>query len=360
MRKLVFCAAVALLAGCGSDEEEGAGTPRVTLPPPDAPWPTLSEWQLFDAAGAPAPRVVPYEVVSPLWSDATHKQRFVHIPEGSSIGYQPEELWEFPEGTVLVKTFGYLNDLRDPSLGERLLETRLLVRQAGGWTPHTYVWDDAGGEAVRTVAGKDIPVSFVDAAGEKQQLDYSVPNTNMCQECHGVGALLDTLGGRTRQLNRERDYGKGAENQIDHLAALGWLDVTPPAASERQTLLDPAGGGSVAERTRSYFDANCAHCHAEGRAAASSGLWLDWPKTAPGNSPVTFGVCKTPTSAGGGTCGLTYDVVPGKPGESILMCRIASREAQVQMPPLATKRVDEQGVKLVGEWIASLGEPPCQ
>lgn len=359
MRRLLLSTLLVSLSGCGSDGDAGSSKQlQVTPPPEGAPWQSLAEWHLFDGAGKPAERVVPYEVVSPLWSDATEKHRFLYVPEGKVIGYQPQDIWKFPVGAVLVKTFGYLNDARDPGLGERLLETQLLVRESADWTAHTYVYDDAGTEAVRTLAGADIPVSFVDAAGKSHSLDYAVPNTNLCQECHGLGSQLDTLGGRTRQLNRSHDYGKGAVNQLDHLASLGFFDQAPPA--ERETLSDPAGSGGVTERTRSYFDANCAHCHAEGRIAASSGLLLDWAKTGPGNAPATYGVCKTPTSAGGGTCGLTHDVVPGKPGESILMCRIASRTQPVQMPPVATQLVDEQAVKLIGDWITSLSDPPCQ
>jgi len=361
MKKLAALLVPFLLLGCGGDDgASGSAAGGVTPPPAGAPWETLAEWHLFDEGGKPADRVVPYEVVSPLWSDGTTKRRYVYLPKGASIGYQGEEVWSFPVGAVLVKSFSYLLDASDASLGERPLEVRLLVHEPDGWVPHTYAYPDASGAAVRTVAGKDIPVSFVDAAGKQHDLDYGVPNTNLCSECHGVGAKLDTLGGRTRQLNRDHDYGDGETNQIDHFAALGWLDAAPPPAASRQTLVDPAGSGSTSERARSYLDANCAHCHAEGRVASSSGLLLDWAKTAPGNPASTFGVCKTPTSAGGGTCGLTYDIVPGKPQESVLMCRIASRTGQVQMPPIATQLVDDAGVKLIGEWIQSLSDPPCQ
>lgn len=352
MEKLGFVLALVLLTGCSGGDGGGASAERpVTLPPEGAPFETLAEWHLFDGEQQPNERVVPYDVVSPLWSDATNKHRFLFVPEGATIGYQPEAVWQLPVGAVLVKTFAY---------GERLLETRLLVHESGGWAPHTYVWDEAGKTAVRMVAGKDIPVTFVDAGGKTIEHVYGVPNLNLCKECHGIDAV-ETLGGRTRQLNRSFDYGKGPENQIDHFASLGWLDITPPPAAERETLVDPAAqAGDLGARARSYLEANCAHCHAEGRGASSSGLLLDWAKTAAGNPAATFGVCKTPTSAGGGTCGLTYDIVPGKPEESVLMCRIASRVGQIQMPPIATKLVDDAGVALLGEWIQSLKGPPCQ
>jgi len=351
-----------LLLGCGNDDtgSSGPGKTRVTPAPPGAPYSELSEWHLFDSNGKPAERVVPYEVVSPLWSDATSKYRYLFVPEGTSIGYDDHGVWKFPVGTVLVKTFAYAVDARDASSGERLLETRLLVHDPDGWAPYTYVYLADESKAVRSSAGANIPVSFIDSAGTSHDVVYSVPNTNMCRECHGLGATLDTLGGRTRQLNRDHDYGKGPENQIDHLAALGLFDATPPAAAERETLAVPSGSAPVGERARAYLDANCAHCHSEGRIASSSGLLLNFEKTGAETASASFGVCKTPTSAGGGTCGLVYDIVPGKPQESILMCRIASREPKVQMPPLGTQLVDDAGVKLLGEWIQSLGDPPCK
>jgi hypothetical protein len=66
-----------------------------------------------------------------------------------------------------------------------------------------------------------------------------------------------------------------------------------------------------------------------------------------------------PTSAGGATCGLTYDVVPGDPDASIMVCRLASEESEVRMPPLATKLVHVEGVELVRAWIEELEGEPC-
>src|SRR5690606_9958078 len=94
-----------LLAACGSDEA-----------PPSLD--TLDGWGLFADAPSqvPAARVVPYDVIAPLYSDYTFKRRFVTIPEGTTIGYEDTDLWKFPVGTILVKTFSYLHDERDPSL----------------------------------------------------------------------------------------------------------------------------------------------------------------------------------------------------------------------------------------------------
>ena len=136
-------------------------------------------------------------------------------------------------------------------------------------------------------------MSWIDAAGQTQSLDYGVPNTNQCAECHGEGAP-NTLGGKTRHLDLDFDYGKGPVNQIDHLHQLGFFSETPPPAAQRERLVDPFGNAPLPERARSYLDANCAHCHSKEAAASQSGLLLDWFETGSGSDPGDWGVCKTP------------------------------------------------------------------
>lgn len=363
MRFSLLCvAACVVLPACGGDDDDGGssnGPSAVTPAPPGEPWDTLEEWHLFDDGKAQAPndRVEAYDVISPLWSDAALKYRFLHVPEGSTIGYENEARWKLPVGTILVKTFAFPVDARDPALGRRLIETRLLVHEPNAWVPHTYIWNDEQTSAQRQAAGATVSVSYIGSDGAQKSQEYGIPNTNQCHECHGAGDALDTLGGRTRQLDRDHEYATGTENQIDHLAALGWLDSTPPA--QRDKLVDPAGSAPLDERARSYLDANCGHCHTSGGGAAQSGTLFAWTDTVATADPKTYGVCKVPTSAGGATCGLTHDIVPGKPEESVLICRMSSRESKVQMPPLATRIVDGQGLALIGEWIASLTLPAC-
>ena len=69
------------------------------------------------------------------------------LPEGGKIEFSADGDWEFPDGTILVKTFYFDHDRRDPEAGARILETRLLVRGAGAWKGYTYVWNDEQTEA---------------------------------------------------------------------------------------------------------------------------------------------------------------------------------------------------------------------
>src|SRR6185436_9179905 len=89
--------------------------------------------------------------------------------------------------------------------------------------------------------------------------------------------------------------------------------------------------------------------------ASSSGLWLDWASTGPTAPTNHWGYCKDrPSAAGGGTCGLLFDIVPGKPNESILICRTASTLPKEKMPTIGRNLVHTEGVQLLSDWIASL------
>jgi len=351
------------LLGCVS---EGPPSPAPITPTPapfGAPYGSLDAWHLFTDARAqePAEGVLPYDVIAPLFADYALKRRFLWVPPGEKIGWNDTERWDVPVGSIFVKTFSYPVDARDASKGERLLETRLLVHEDMGWVGHTYVWDAAQQAAARKVVGDTIDAAWIDEKGAAATNAYAVPNTNVCQECHGTNGKTAPLGNRARQWAREHDYGNGAEDQIDHLAALGLLDAAPPPLSMRQKLVDPSGTGDVTERGRAYLDANCSHCHGVVGLAKGTAFWLDYDHTDPikGN-PTDWGVCKVPASAGGGTCGLGFDVVPGHSDQSIVPCRVGSTEPKVAMPPVGHNLIDAEGVALLKAWIDAMPPKLCQ
>ena len=132
-----------------------------------------------------------------------------------------------------------------------------------------------------------------------------------------------------------------------------------PGPASRPALVDPYGTQDLGLRVRAYWDGNCGHCHNAGGYAASYGLLLDYPSTAPTEPPVNWGKCKFPTSASN-TCGDVYDVVPGDPDTSIMACRVASTDPDVRMPPLGMQLVNQEGLDLIRAWIASLPPETCQ
>jgi uncharacterized repeat protein (TIGR03806 family) len=327
-----------LLAGCG-----GAAEPsEPARPAPDR----LSRWGLFagdPALQQPAPGVVPYQVIAPLFSDHARKHRFLRLPAGSQVGYSAEGRWTFPEGTVAVKTFAVPAD----GGGERLVETRLLVREATGWEPYVYLWNAEQREAVRLLPGKRVPVSFTDENGDRQAFDYVVPNVNQCERCHATDGEVDLLGPRTRQLDRD--------GQLEQMEALGWFAQPLPPPEERVRLVDPAGDAPLEQRARAYLEANCAHCHSGAGAAEASGLRLGV------NDPTgrSLGLCRLPGSAGD-TGGRKLDIVPGDPDASVMIYRMESDRPGVKMPELPSVLVDHRGVELIRAWIAAMEPKGCK
>ena len=186
---------------------------------------------------------------------------------------------DFPVGTTLVKTFAYPADFRRPSEKVRYLETRLLIRQAQGWTALAYVWNEAQDEARLKRAGTRLDISFVDAHGQPRRIDYAVPNANQCKECHSLSGELAPIGPKARNLNGDFAYSAGTENQLAHWARTGLLSGAPPPSQAPRTAAwdDPAA--PLADRARAYLDANCGHCHNAAGMASNSGLNLDLEET---------------------------------------------------------------------------------
>ncbi|HJL16230.1 MAG TPA: SO2930 family diheme c-type cytochrome [Sandaracinaceae bacterium LLY-WYZ-13_1] len=344
-RDVCFVALAAVLAGSCANEGEAPEN--------------LSSWGLFEDGATQTPRegVLPYEIVSPLFSDYATKHRFIQLPEGGQIAYTADGDWEYPVGTVLVKTFGFSNDLRDPSAGERIIETRLLVLEETGWEPYVYLWNEDATEAVHTPTGARVDVEWIHHDGEVRSIEYRVPNEIQCANCHGGAEPTSPIGPRAEQLDMAYDYGDGPENQLEHMASLGWFANAVPPAADRAPLAAPDDeAADLDARARAYLDANCAHCHQDGGAAGQSGLWLNAHVT----EPLQLGICKRPVAAGAGTGGRTYDIVPGAPDESVMVFRMESEEPGIKMPELPTVLSHAEGVALVREWIANMEPAGCE
>ena len=315
----------------------------------------LSDWGLFvdGAAQVPAEGMVEYELRAPLFSDYSSKHRFLRLPPGTTLGVDDTGRFVYPEGTVIAKTFGFLSDLRDPSSPERIVETRLLELRGGRWIPYVYLWNDDASDATLTRVGARIPVTFTDQSGESRTIQYRVPSTTQCGNCHGGQGEVVPLGPRVEQLDRDHDYGSGPENQLAHLVDEGWLAERPTGTRQ---FVDPMDETEPLEdRARSYLHANCAHCHRDGGAADQSGLWFEIEQT----DEARLGFCKIPAAAGRGTGGRSVDVWPGDPDRSILVFRMESDEPGVKMPELPAVLVHDEGVALMREWIAALPPRAC-
>ena len=103
----------------------------------------LSDFGFFSNMQLQVPQegVLPYDLINPLFTDYADKLRFVYIPEGKSAKYHEDLVFDFPDGSALIKTFAYLNNAADSELEKQLLETRLLIKKGGAWRNNSYVWN---------------------------------------------------------------------------------------------------------------------------------------------------------------------------------------------------------------------------
>ena len=166
--------------------------------------PKLSDYGFFEDLNAQIPTkgVLPYELITPLFSDYADKLRFIYMPEGGFAEFIPNKVFDFPDGTVLIKTFAYLNDHEESNLDKQLLETRLLIKKKGQWKNVSYVWNQEQSDAFLTIAGKTIPTQFVNQDGDMQEVRYRVPNINQCKECHQSDKSIKPIGPKARNLNK--------------------------------------------------------------------------------------------------------------------------------------------------------------
>src|SRR5258705_12775464 len=72
-----------------------------------------------------------YTLATSLFTDYAEKQRLIRLPAGTKMTKIDEDLPDFPDSTIIVKTFFYYNDKRDTTKGRRIIETRLLIKSAG-------------------------------------------------------------------------------------------------------------------------------------------------------------------------------------------------------------------------------------
>ena len=259
---------------------------------------------------------------------------------------------------MIAKTFAYPRDVRDPSKGRRLIETRILKREPDGWVGLPYVWNDAQTEATLDVAGDTVDVSWIHTDGQPRTNNYIIPNANQCKGCHKAGETVTPIGPKARHLNRDFAYREGTENQLAHWSRLGALAGAPPPDGRPGW---PPGtipkSGTLDARARAWLEINCAHCHNPDGPARNSGLDLLGRRST--TRPPSASTSRRWPRASARAAAM-FDIVPGQPDKSILVYRIASTHPGIMMPELGKRLVHEEGVALVREWIAAMADPSAK
>lgn len=304
-------------------------------PPAVDPFPTLlSETGCFESSdpSEPMPGLIPYEVSSKFWSDGALKERYMAVPNGTSVTVAADGHFDFPIGTVLAKEF---------SLGSRLVETRLFMRHDDGdWGGYSYEWNPGGTDATLLENSKRATINGV---------EWFYPGRSDCFRCHTEIAGR-SLGPEVAQLNFPIRHSDGTtENQVDRLVANGVIGGSLPnlpAGKDFMPGIDDASADAES-KARAYLHSNCSYCHQPGGNGAGP---MDF-RFATDTSAAR--ICdESPTRGDLGVSGSRI-VFPGEPNLSVLLLRMED-EGVNRMPSFASDLIDTEAVAVMHDWIDEL------
>jgi uncharacterized repeat protein (TIGR03806 family) len=282
----------------------------------------------------PAAGLIPYDINAPFWSDGATKERWLAVPDAQTITVRTDDDWDFPNRSVLMKTF---------RVGTRLIETRLLMRHPDGtWGGFTYEWNAQQTDATLVEGGADRDI------GNGQM--WRFPSAAQCLECH-TGAANRSLGLETSQLNRSLTYSQTGRtaNELATLSHIGLLSPPIADSSAEPAMPDPADASApLTDRARAYLHTNCSQCHRPNGPTPST---MDLRYTTALNAT---NACNASPQAGDLGIGANARLIaPGSAANSVIVNR-ANRRDSNGMPPLASNEVDTNGVALLTQWINGL------
>ncbi len=295
----------------------------------------------------PAEGMNPYTPNVTFWSDYAVKQRWFMLPHAAdTMGFSAAGNWTFPTGMVWVKNFE-MEMTRGDANTRRRLETRFLVKTAGGVYGVTYKWraDNSDADLVPE-SGEDEVLSINDGGVRKQQT-WHYPSQSECLSCHSQVAG-EALGFNTWQLNGSGGAA-GGENQIQKLLRMGYFAAgtsVPDVKALGAFAAADDGAAPLEWRVRSYLAVNCVQCHQPGGVV--QGLWDARPTTA----TEAAGLIEGALVADHGDAAAKV-IVPGDAAHSMLMKRI-NADGVPRMPPLASNELDPSARKLLTTWIEGI------
>lgn len=224
---------------------------------------SLSSYEIFKGTPSNITPTEDFELLelsSVLFTDYSHKQRLVKIPAGTQMTKSSDETIEFPNGTILTKTFFYYNDERDTTLGKRIIETRLEIKENDVWNVATYIWNQNQTDAILELNGFDTPISWIDKNGVGRSTMYHIPTENECMTCHQSNSEMTPIGPTLLNLNKTVNRDSIELNQLTHLQSIGILEQF--SVADIPQMVDYSDlNASLSDRGRAYLAINCAHCH---------------------------------------------------------------------------------------------------
>ena len=273
---------------------------------------------------SPHAGLVPYDIISELWTDGVKKRRWIALPDGAGMTTSATGAWDAPSGTVIIKEFA-LETTPGDAATRRAVETRFLVRDGASWSGFSYRWRADGSDADLLTDGQQTQAWALDTGGT---YTHYYPSRSQCLSCH-ESSFGPLLGLRPEQLQRWYDYDGVIADQLPTLVALG---VGP--TSTIAPLPSPHDATQTIERrTRGYMAANCAHCHNPDHIAIK-------------DLRITTPLAQTR---------LCEAIVPGAPANSRVYQLVTERPG---MPALGSLVPDPLIGSLVGSWITSMTSCP--
>jgi hypothetical protein len=296
--------------------------------------------------------VKPYKPGVEFWSDGAEKHRWIYLPPGSKIDISDWNEWMFPAGTKLWKEL---------KLGGKRIETRLFTKLPdNSWAHTAYRWNADETDAVRKDGGESIKGLGPDGGA------YEIPSTGECDQCH-TGRKDQVLGFDAVSLGLATATGQTLAKLVEE----GAFSQAPPATA----LAFP--GSTTAQSAIGWVHTNCGACHND-NTNASATFRKHFLVRATELAPVDGG---TPSAVEQldlwreAYCVDTFRTDPetvkpfvyirgGSPAKSLMSILAHGRvgpdelpNGGVQMPPIVSRAVDQAGVKLFDDWVATL--PPC-
>jgi hypothetical protein len=273
---------------------------------------TLDQTDLttLDSAALAQSGVISYAPTYPLWSDDAEKMRYIRVPQGQSVVFDPStQKFTIPTNTRFYKTF--LKSVVDQSGNStyRKIETRLIVSRPDTNLPDgtaqqnalygTYVWNDDETQASLltdplrdgqpfadrifsyvTDEQKAQPIIDSKPANLQAALDsagitrhYAIPGAERCVQCHeGSPSQSFILGFEPLQIARRATgtggtYEPATGDELTQLQRLLDYGVITGITSSSDVLPLESSEGSRSPRNaqelaaQAYMVGNCAHCH---------------------------------------------------------------------------------------------------
>jgi putative heme-binding domain-containing protein len=309
----------------------------------------LSETGLFKQTSLqqPAAGVVQYEINAPRWADHAHAQRWVGFPNLAGVkiaqfskGVVFGGQWQLPEGAVFAKTYSLEMERGNPATA-RKIETQILHFDGSLCGTYTYRWNEEQNDATLVAAqGEEAEFRVKDSHSPEgfTQQKWRFFSRSECGRCHTMWTGF-TPGFNKLQLDRPTQSAGG--RQIDVLSRIGLVPDEP-------SLADPHGTrGSLELRARSYLHTNCSSCHrfnGGGVVPSMMNIELALKEAKLVDAKPVQGDLGLPDGR---------IIAKGDPARSVLLYRMTTA-GRGHMPYVGAELVDDRGVLLIRDWIASM------